>query len=217
MKANTDATLLGGWTNANDAGNILDLGTGCGIIALMLAQRTSAYIHAIDIDASSINEAKKNFRNCRWHQRLKASHISLQNFAHSEKARFDLIVSNPPFFSNSLKNPDPRKSLARHDENMNIRELLQLSKILMTQTGQLSLILPASEEKNLFQFTSGLPLHLKRICYIYPTPEKSANRIMAEISKCKNSIEYTDITIRHPSGEHTQQYNSLLKPYLLYL
>ncbi|MCD4665845.1 MAG: methyltransferase [Bacteroidales bacterium] len=105
MKVGTDAVLLGAWTDISETNNILDVGTGSGIVATILAQRSEANIDAIDIDKGSIDDAENNFDNCPWKNRLTAIHSSLQEYVKFTSKKYDLIVSNPPFFSNSLKSP----------------------------------------------------------------------------------------------------------------
>jgi tRNA1Val (adenine37-N6)-methyltransferase len=123
MKVGVDGVLLGAWADCRNAGYILDAGTGSGLIALMLAQRSNAIIHAIDIDENSCNQAEINFTNSPFHDRLSVEHISFQNYF--PPVRYDLIVSNPPYFANSLKSPDKNRNLARHDEFLPIEVLIK--------------------------------------------------------------------------------------------
>jgi len=102
MKIGTDAVLLGAWTNEN-ALTVLDIGTGSGIIAMMLAQKINAKIIAIDIDKNSADQAKENIANCKWHNTIQVHHISFQEFWQTQNEKFDLVVTNPPYFHNSLK------------------------------------------------------------------------------------------------------------------
>ena len=116
MKVGTDGVLLGCWTDVPAAGSVLDIGTGSGLIALMIAQRTNAQIDAIDIASDAYEQACINFAQSPWNERLKAYIASIQEWQH--EALYDLIISNPPYFNNSLKNPDKGRELARHTDSL---------------------------------------------------------------------------------------------------
>ncbi len=116
MKVGTDGVLLGAWADVSNVNSVLDIGTGSGLIALMLAQRCDATITAIDIESSAIVQANINALNSPWTERISNIEISLQQFVQNAKQQFDLIVSNPPFFKNALPNPDSKRTLARHAE-----------------------------------------------------------------------------------------------------
>lgn len=150
MKVGTDGVLLGAWANSNGAKKILDIGTGTGLIALMLAQRNpEAQIIAIDIDEQACEQAHENFKNSPWFDRLSVHHNSLSNFANTDKNKFDLIISNPPFFKNSLKPSDHSRSKARHNDALPYSDLLRYSSILNTEGGTLSIIVPHEIEKEI--------------------------------------------------------------------
>ncbi|MFW6019862.1 MAG: tRNA1(Val) (adenine(37)-N6)-methyltransferase [Bacteroidales bacterium] len=218
MKVGTDAVLLGAITDIGNSGNILEVGTGCGVIALMLAQRCKAFIHAIDIDAQSVEEANKNFEKSPWQERLLAEPIALQDFTAQTHFRFDLIISNPPFFTNSLKNPDRSKARARHNDNLSFKTLIAESAYLLNPHGKLALIAPASEEQNLLDIAKNNDLMPCRMVRILPREDKSPNRIVLEFEKHKTSKSITsgNISIRNPGGEYSPTYIALLKDFLLY-
>ena len=117
MKVGTDAVLLGAWVFPNGSKNILDIGTGTGIISLMLAQKTSAEITAIEIDNSSAEQARENFNESKFNQQIHLAHISFQDFAKQGDKKYNLIVTNPPYFQQSLKSSDEHRSNARHADN----------------------------------------------------------------------------------------------------
>lgn len=118
MKVGTDGVLLGAWTECDNCKDMLDIGTGCGLIALMLAQKSAAFIDAIEIDNTAAIQAADNFKNSKWSNRLTIIHKSLQVHANSTSKKYDLIVSNPPFFENSLKTPLASRNIARHNEHL---------------------------------------------------------------------------------------------------
>ncbi len=180
MKVGTDGVLLGAWVPVDGVSSILDVGTGTGLIALMLAQRQpNATITAIDLDEASWQEASGNFSASPWSNRLLAIHCSLQQFGLHTAEKFDLVVSNPPYFSRSLPAKTPNRTLARHNEMLGVSDLIVAAKDLLTQAGTLALILPVNEYTS-FSKTArlkGLFEHRKMI--VYPVPGKPAHRILS--------------------------------------
>ena len=124
MKVGTDAVLLGCWVIPNGSKTILDIGTGTGVIALMLAQKTDAFIDAIDIDENAVKQAQENISDSKFSQRIKVTLNSFQDYSKDTDKRFDLIVSNPPYFEQSLKSTDEQRSQARHAYVLPFEELL---------------------------------------------------------------------------------------------
>ncbi|MBZ4676346.1 MAG: methyltransferase [Anaerophaga sp.] len=182
MKVGTDGVLVGAWTPVPDypVSTILDVGAGTGLIALMMAQRCpSARIDAVEIDAPSCEDMEVNFSESKWSDRLQVFNTSFQDFCVKTKKRYDLIVCNPPFFSNGLKNPSVRKALARHNHLLQQEELIDGVKKLLSRNGFFSLILPfpdyelfrlAASRKSLFE-------HCK-LC-VRPTPAKAVKRVIS--------------------------------------
>jgi len=147
MKVGTDAVLVGAVTEVESVANILEIGTGCGVIALMLAQRSQAMIDAIEIDEESVIQAKENAGNCPWKDRITIIHSSLQDFVTQNDKRYDLVVSNPPYFSNSLKSSDMKRNIARHNDTLSFEDLLDCSSQIMMPGASLWVILPIKEFK----------------------------------------------------------------------
>ena len=145
MKIGNDAIMLGAIAQPSLLPqHILDIGTGCGILALMMAQRfPKANITAIDIDRQTTQVAAANFENSPWSNRLYALNVPLQDFATESDRQYDLIISNPPYFTNSLRNNDPRKALARHDDNLTLQQLFKASSHLLAPDGTLAIIIPS--------------------------------------------------------------------------
>ena len=204
MRVNTDAVLLGAWCPLPDADatseattRMLDVGTGSGVIALMLAQRCpSAAITAIDIDEPSVLQAADNFRHSPWSDRLSAQHISLQSLASQPSTpskgedSYHLIVSNPPYFRNALRNPDPTRSQARHTDTLSFDELCRSASLLLTDGGILALVLPADAEEDIL--TSGAryglyPTHLTRVHTRTDLPPK---RILLALQKQSQYVNH---------------------------
>ena len=211
MKVGTDGVLLGAWamqgTNAPSSStteghhisksidekseaqhrkhaevhHILDIGTGSGLIALMLAQRFGeAKIDAIDIAPSAIQQAEQNFRQSPWSERLCCSLSALQDY-HSDTV-YDLIVSNPPYFQNSLKNPDQDRLLARHSDSLPYSSLLHHAAQLVAPQGIIALILPAEAEKDIIRIAETEKLFCTRLTRVCTKPGKNAKRILIEFS-----------------------------------
>lgn len=198
MKVNTDAVLLGAWAgipSGNEPFFFLDIGTGTGVIALMIAQRLSDLklnfrATAIDPDHNSINESAFNFANSPWASSLSAKEMTLEEFMLMEKGDcFDIIVTNPPFFTNSLKSSSSRKSASRHNEILPFSTIVKASEYLLKQDGKLSLILPEEErlhfmsEINKAAVASGPSLFLTRICQVKTLPCKEVKRVLMEFTK----------------------------------
>ena len=148
MKVGTDGVLLGAWTPVenNAYTSILDIGTGCGVIALMLAQRiNNANIQAIDIDSGAYYNAKENFANSAWSNRLCVCECSIQSFCKSTNSKFDIIVSNPPFFEEAVKSNKKQRNLARHTDSLPFITMIQCVDYLLKSNGTFACILPFNE------------------------------------------------------------------------
>ena len=208
MKVNTDGVLLGAaMTIPEHASLMLDIGTGTGTIALMAAQRCqTADIQAIDIDEASAREAAQNFRESPWSGRLSAFHTALASF--KPDCRYDHIFSNPPYYDNSLTNPDGRKAEARHSLNLSYTHILAFASEHLTPDGTLSLILPADAEKNLLRQAGSFGLFPFRLMRVRTTPKKKPSRLIAEFSFRKTTPAEELLTIQE-SGKYTREYISL--------
>ena len=234
LKVNTDAVLLGAIAPLRgDEHSILDIGTGTGVIALMIAQRLSAIwsgqvfadaetpsITGIDIDMDAAEEAKANFANSPWRDMLTAENCSLDDWQNSHSdSRYDIIVSNPPYFDSSLTNPEARKSVARHtgedESGLSYREIMEYSRTALTETGRLSIILPADQEAALLRYG--------RMCGLFPVltvriktvERKKPSRIIVSFSKKATTPEEVTLTMMN-QGKYTDQYISLVKDFYLF-
>ena len=222
MKVNTDGVLLGAAMTLNGTErNLLDVGTGTGVIALMAAQRlesTGAHeftVCAIDIDSPSAEEASLNFRNSPWADHLEISNTSLQ--AYEPDKDFDLIFSNPPYFDNSLENPDRRKTEARHTESLSYREICSFSSNHLSEDGRLAIILPSEEKDKLFREGRSYGLFPCRLVLIRTTEKKKPRRIIAEFSRKRTGgIETTTLTIQK-DGKYTDEYQELTGSFYIFL
>lgn len=182
MKVGIDGVLLGAWAEADSAKRVLDIGTGSGLIALMIAQRSpQAEITAIDIDKGAVSQARINAKNSPWKDRIHVYHASLQEYAQREE-KFDLIVSNPPYFLNSLKAPDEKRSSARHADTLTHKELVLLSKEMLSAEGRLCIILPVEEGRECMKFAEQNGLFCTKTVNIHPKPNVDVKRLLLEFS-----------------------------------
>ncbi len=210
MRVNTDAVLLGAWCPLPDEApepRILDIGTGSGVIALMLAQRCpAARITAIDIDEPSALQAADNFRCSPWPDRLTAQHISLQDFTPPLKGgrgdSFNLILSNPPYFRNALRNPDPRRSDARHTDTLSFDDLCRCSATLLSDDGTLALILPADAEADILATAARYGLHPTHLTRFYTDASLPPKRILLAIKYQLSTINYQLSSLLLGSAEY---------------
>lgn len=181
MKIGTDAILLGAWATASAPQRILDIGTGSGVIALMLAQRfPAADVFAVEIDSAASEQAKANFADSSFRDRLTIAKSSVQDFC--SDVAFDLIVCNPPWFHDSLKPPDTQRSLARHNDSLSLHDLATAAVRLLSPGGRLSLILPLVEADAFCNLADDAGLHGYRRCQVRPTPDSEPKRQLLEFS-----------------------------------
>lgn len=215
LKVGTDGVLLGVLAGASvkDPMRILDIGTGTGLVALMLAQRfPSADITGIDIDADAAAEAAENFAMSPWPERLAAQHCALQEFCPS--AKWDLIASNPPFFENSLKAPDAQRSTARHTDSLSYRDIVVFAKENMAPGGILAVILPSSEETALQRYAASFGLYLQHITYVRTTSAKAPKRIVVQLG-FERCVPAREELVMMDGGKYTPAFKELTGEFYL--
>lgn len=230
MKVGTDGVLLGAWAGPGRPGGmsegspqtVLDIGTGSGLVALMLAQRfPEAQVTGIDSDAEAAAQARENFTGSPWPQRLRAAHISLQEFCRGTAAtaaarRFDLIVSNPPFYDTTLTSPDPLRTAARHTGGLTHEELLLLSAGLLSDTGVFSLIVPSESEKSILRLAERSRLHLLRLTRVYTRASSGPRRILASFGRYQipHPVEDT-LMLTDAEGARSPEHKALTQDFYL--
>lgn len=185
IKIGVDAVLTGAWADVSECSNILDVGTGCGVIALMCAQRNpTARVLAIDIHTDSVEEAADNFRNSPWSGRLNAMQADFLSLSSKLSHKFDLIVSNPPFFSSGISTADTPRIAARHEVTLSPATLIENCRLLLSDHGRLDMITPADKGAGLAELAAENGLKLLRYCYVKGTPAKPPKRILLEFGIC---------------------------------
>lgn len=199
MKVGTDGVLLGSWAQIKPNGHLLDIGTGTGLIALMLAQRCNAVIDAIDIEKSAFEQATFNAAKSPWGKRISVFHSSLQDFKPNKK--YDLIVSNPPYFKNSIEAKTNERSLARHSKALSLHEIIDFTFNHLSTEGKLSIILPTENFEELVVIAKNNKLSLCRKTKVLPTPQSIPKRMLAEF--CFTPTEcVSDSLIIEDKGRH---------------
>ena len=218
MKVGIDGVLLGVWTNVENSNQILDIGTGTGLIALILAQRSEALIDAIDIDPNAVLQALENVEKSPWADRMKVKEMSLQNFAKSTSLSYDLIVSNPPYFINSLKAPSGNRTTARHTESLTHEEIILNAMSLLKPAGRISMILPVNEALMCEEFALSQGLYCTREVSVFPKPTAVAKRILMEFCLQPYQREVSTLVIEGNERHHySEDFSKLAKEFYLKL
>lgn len=217
MKVGTDGVLIGAWSPVLNRKNILDIGSGTGLISLMLAQRNSfANITAIEIDEGSANQSKQNFEISRWSDRLSVEHISFQEFYKFSSAKYDLIVSNPPFFTSGNAAPEKSRAVARHNSHLTFDELLLGVEKLLFDDGDFVVILPSVGFEDFLFKANEIGLYVNSQLDIYPTPTKERVRVISVFSrkKVKSTVESLIIEVNGRLN-YSEEYINLTKDFYL--
>ncbi len=217
MKIGTDGVLLGAWAPiAHNPFSILDIGAGTGIIALMLAQRSHAeVIEALEIDDSAYEQCVENFEQSPWNDRLFCFHASLEEFAEEIDDTYDLIVCNPPFYSEDYKTQNQQRDLARFQDAMPFQHLIASVTTLLSKDGLFAVIIPFSEEENLIKIAEAARLFPKRITHIKGTPTSVIKRSLIAFSFQNAELETSELIIETSRHQYTSEYIELTKDFYL--
>ena len=216
MKVGTDGVLLGAWAEAFKRNNVLDVGTGTGLIALMIAQRnTNATIDAIDIDEGCVMQAKRNVFESPFSNRVDVQKSSFQDFAARNDNKYDLIVSNPPYFHNSLKSPNLHRNYARHTDSLSFYEIISDGVSLLTESGSISLILPYEFKTSVLMHAKTVGLFAKRITNVFPLPHKPAKRFLIEFGMSDTECVEDNLIVELSRHKYTDEYNALTNEFYL--
>jgi len=218
MKVGTDGVLLGAWAPThNNPFSVLDIGAGTGIIALMLAQRTNAeQIDALEIDEDAYEQAVENFENSPWGDRLFCFHAGLDEFIEEPEDEYDLIVSNPPFYTEDYKTENEQRDLARFQDAMPFEELVEAADLLLSENGIFAIILPYKEEAKFIALAKESELYPAKITHVKGTPTSEIKRSLMAFSRHEiTDIEANELTIEIDRHVYTPEYIALTKDFYL--
>lgn len=220
MKVGTDGVLLGAWCSLKTAPNkILDIGSGTGLIALMLAQRSNAMtIDAVEIDENAYEQTVENFEKSNWADRLFCYHSSFQDFAQEmkeEDEKYDLIVSNPPFYTESFETNDIARNRARFSSALPFKTLLSGVADVLFSSGRLAVIIPCKEEEKFRSLALEFKLFLVRICRVKGTHTSDEKRSLLEFSFQEKKVKTQELVIETSRHQYTKQYIDLVKDFYI--
>jgi tRNA1Val (adenine37-N6)-methyltransferase len=219
MKVGTDAVLLGAWSALDHMPNtILDIGSGTGILALIMAQRSTAeLIDALEIDSDAYEQCVHNFETSDWGDRLFCYHASLDEFVDEIEDTYDLIISNPPFYTDHFKSRNEARNKARFEDALPFEELLTSASKLLSVTGQLNVIIPFSEEINFISLAKNVDLYPIRILRVRGQEESPVKRSLISFTFQENKIKVSELTIEITRHHYTNDYINLTKDFYLKL
>jgi tRNA1Val (adenine37-N6)-methyltransferase len=217
MKVGMDGVLLGAWADVSGAKRILDIGTGTGLIALMMAQRNAdARIDAVEIEPDAFQEAVSNIQQSPWNERIQIELCSFQKFVEKTDLKYDLIVSNPPYFTNGHKAPLENRATARHSDSLPLSALISGAIGLLNEKGKIALVLPIDGLPELAQLADSNNLHISRICHVKPNPQKQLFRILVELTKSECIFQEENLMIEFEKHhDYTPEYKELTKEFYL--
>jgi tRNA1Val (adenine37-N6)-methyltransferase len=214
-KIGTDGVLLGAWVNVSGAQYILDIGTGTGVIALMMTQRTAgtAVIDAVEIEKEDSEQAMENVQQSPWPGKVKVHHTAIQDFYPSRQ--YDLVVSNPPYFINSWKPPEKRRSQARHTHGLSFNELLQAASRLLTTNGRLAVILPYQEALHFTELAKQYQLYVIRRMTFRSRAHKPVERLLIEFGGYAVEVKEEELVLHGEGDQWSEAYCRLTREFYL--
>lgn len=218
MKVGTDGCLLGAWADLSNSRNILDVGCGSGLIAIMAAQRCpKATITGIELDKDASMQAQENVSASPWNEHINIVHADFLQYTPTEK--FDTILSNPPYFTSSMKCPDDKRTKARHDDSLSSGDLLAHAHELLIDEGKLSVVIP-TEQKDVWNNQAIiLGLNMTRLTYIHTRLSIAPKRVLLEFTKTNRNtlIKTTTFVLEDEPGKYSEEAIKLLQPFYLKL
>lgn len=220
MKVTTDACLLGGYVAQEQVAqqHILDIGAGTGLLSLMLAQATTVAIDAVELDEQAAIQCQENFRQSPWAERLTLFQSAVQDFASTTQNRYDLIISNPPYFPNHIKNKNAIKSQARHTDTLSFADLVRSVQQLLMENGCFYLILPTYEHQLFHHEAEQQGLFCQKQIHIRDRQDTAVIRVIGKYGKeLPEAIAIEEFIIKQDKATYTAAFIALLKAYYLYL
>ena len=217
MKIGTDGVLLGAWAAITSNPNaILDIGSGTGVVALQLAQRSMAEtIDAIELDAGAYEQCVENFEASPWSDRLFCYHASIQEYASEMEEEYDLIISNPPFFVDGPTSGDFSRDTARFDDSLPLEHLLVCALHLLSAEGRFALIISSDREQEIMELAQKHELHLSRRCRLQGRPDAAFKRSLLEFTIFDTGLIEEKLSLRDDTGNWSDDYLQLVDPFYL--
>jgi tRNA1Val (adenine37-N6)-methyltransferase len=218
MKVSTEACILGAWAFAENPQKILDIGTGTGLLSLMLAQRfPKSQIEAVEIEKKAFQQAQSNFKNSPFSSQIRLYHTSIQAFAQTQKApTYDLIVCNPPFYADYLQSKDEKLNLALHQNCLQLHELAEILDLLLKSSGKAFVLLPPFFMNKFCILAKNHNLLLQKKLHIFHSPKHPILREIAAFGFNESNLVNENLFIRNEKGEYTDEFKALLKNFYLY-
>ena len=217
MKIGTDGVLLGAWTLLiNNPYNVLDIGAGTGILSLMLAQRSNAeQIDAIEIDEDAYEQCVENFEASPWGDKLFCFHAGLDEFVDEPEDEYDLIISNPPFYTDDFKSDNASRDLARFEDALPFEELIEAAALLLSDNGIFSVIIPFKEEERFVSMCKELDLFPLKITRVKGTPTSEIKRSLLAFCRIEQTPLIDELIIEISRHNYTPEYIELTKEFYL--
>jgi tRNA1Val (adenine37-N6)-methyltransferase len=221
MKVCTDACLFGAWVSVHylpfPAHNVLDIGTGTGLLSLMLAQKLSnTVIDAVEIDGAAAHQAKENFESSSWRERLHVYNMPARQFSGTANHKYDLIISNPPFYESSLKSDDDKRNIALHSAELTLKELISIADELLNEEGNFFVLLPYYRTEEFSSLIAG-KFFVKEKVFVKQSPKHNYSRSMIWLGKRDVASIQSEINIMNENNEYSNEFRRLLTDYYLKL
>ncbi len=216
MKVGTDGVLLGAWVDTTNLNSVLDIGTGCGLLALMLAQRSEARVDAVEMNESAAEQANENIARSPWATRIDIHHTTVQEFGLRTSRRYDLLIANPPYFSDSFKAEGVARNQARHSDTLSPTDLLAAAAALLLPSGRFALIYPTGQAESLLEQALAEGWFCRRKLLVHPRSDKPVHRILLELTREPTTcVEATLVIETEKRHEYTAEYAALTKDFYL--
>lgn len=217
MKVTTLGCIQGSWIPELQIKNVLDIGAGTGLLSLMVAQKYDCHIDSVEIEPGAFSQLQDNVSESRWSQNISCHHKDIKNYGKYHQKRYDLIISNPPFFAGKQKSPDSKINLARHDEGITIEAIIELSARLLSATGKISILLPPFETEALKRTSAQFLLSITDQLHIFDSEQKPEKATVSILSKKRTNLRSTKLIIKKNESEYSEEFIALLKDYYLNL
>lgn len=215
MKVGTDGVLLGAWVQVGTAERVLDIGTGTGLIALMVAQRSDACIVGTDIDREAVGQAKENVNASPWKERISIWQKDVMRMSREEDGCFDMIVSNPPYFIEEVRCPDGRRDVARHTGNLTFANLLTAVEGLLSEDGVFSVIIPVDAADVFVALAAEKHLYIQRKTLVHTKPGAAPKRVLLALSRKICAYDTKHLVVELERHVYSKDYIDLTKDFYL--